>query len=144
MSTNCFYLLIYYIMWRHKKIRTNDTKVTLTKSQESMAAEYSYIEPKDSAVYFKKMQEKSRTVENECKWWCCPASKDCTNPTPWCCEWCPKDFVSTEELDEKLKALLSTPSSDVDVDYEFYRKVITYGLFAFTIVAVLYLVKWLF
>ena len=62
-------------MWRHKKIRPNDAKVTLTKSQKSMAAEYSSIEPKDSAEYFKKMQEKSRTVENECKWWCCWPTK---------------------------------------------------------------------
>lgn len=139
-------------MWRHKKIRPNDAKVTLTKSQKSMAAEYSYIEPKDSAAYwlimndndFKKMQEKSTTTWLQCKWWCCPASKDCPNPTPWCCEWCPKDFVPTEELDEKLKALLSTPSSDLDIDYEFYRKVFTYGLIAFAIVVILYLVKWLF
>lgn len=111
-------------MWRHKKIRPNDTKSAVKQT----------IESKD---------ELKANVLNE-KSLCCKPSNDCPNPTPWCCEWCPKDFVSTEELDEKLKALLSTPSSDVDVDYEFYRKVITYGLFAFTIVAVLYLIKWLF
>ena len=115
-------------MWRHKKIRPNDWKAVVNSKPT--------IETKE---------ELNVNKQNlQCKWWCCPASKDCPNPTPWCCEWCPKDFVPTEELDEKLKALLSTPSSDVDVDYEFYRKVITYGLFAFTIVAVLYLVKWLF
>lgn len=111
-------------MWRHKKIIPNDTKPTVNKTVE--------------------VKEELNKESMQCKWWCCPASKDCPNPTPWCCEWCPKDFVPTEELDEKLKALLSTPSSDVDVDYEFYRKVITYELFAFTIVAVLYLIKWLF
>lgn len=123
-----FYPLIYYIMWRHKKIRPNDWKPTVNSKQ--------MIEAKEELNVNK--------PNLQCKWWCCPASKDCPNPTPWCCEWCPKDFVPTDELDEKLKALLSTPSSDLDVDYKFYRWVFRYILLAFVIVVILYLVKWLF
>lgn len=108
-------------MWRHKKIRPNDTNVNSKPT----------IKAKDE------LDAKSRLQ-------CCKPSKDCPNPTPWCCEWCPKDFVPTDELDDKLKALLSTPSSDLDIDHEFYREVFTYGLIAFAIVVVLYLIKWLF
>ena len=67
-------------MWRHKKIIPNDTKPTVNKTVE--------------------VKEELNKESMQCKWWCCPASKDCPNPTPWCCEWCPKDFVPTEELDE--------------------------------------------
>ena len=110
-------------MWRHKKIRPNDTKVTVKQTTE----------PKDE---FKVDTSNEKSL-------CCKPSKDCPNPRPWCCEWCP-ELRPTEELDDKLKAFLSTPSSDLDIDYKFYRWVFRYALLAFTIVVILYLVKWLF